>query len=94
MCRTHVIYIFHTSNTGVYPTYAFYVYNYMCNTGIYPTVLHVWKYRYNTCVADTCGIHMFYMCNTPKTPHMYYMCTTGQVWHNNVCNCHTCVEYM
>ncbi len=30
----------------------------------------------NTCVADTCVIHMFYTCNTPKTPHMYYRCGT------------------
>ncbi len=33
-------------------------------------------YQYNTCIADTCIIHMFYTCNTPKTLHMYYRCGT------------------
>ncbi len=50
----------------------------MYNRGSYSThVLYVYKYRYNTCVADTCVIHMFYTCNKPKTPHMYY--TVGHV---------------
>ncbi len=33
----------------------------MCNTVVYS-----YKYRYNTCVADTCVICVSYTCNTPK----------------------------
>ncbi len=42
MCKTPGIHMFHTCNTGVYPTYVLDVLNYMCNTGVYHTcVLHV-----------------------------------------------------
>ncbi len=41
MCKTPVIYMFHTSNTGVYLVHVLHVYDYMCNTGIYlTTALH------------------------------------------------------
>ncbi len=30
------------------------------------------KLQCDTCVADTCIIHIFQTCNTPETPHMYY----------------------
>ncbi len=45
----------------------------MCGTCI--EILSDTIYR-NTCVANTCIIHMFYTCNIPKTLHMYYRCST------------------
>ncbi len=43
-------------------------------------VLHVYKCRCITCVADTCVIHMFYTCNTggyAPALHIYlYTCNT------------------
>ncbi len=35
-------------------------------------------YRYNTCVADTCVIHML------KVLHMYYRC--GTICHGQTCD--------
>ncbi len=37
MCKTLVIDMFHTYNTGVCPTHVLHMLNYMCNTGVYPT---------------------------------------------------------
>ncbi len=44
MCKTPVLHMFYTCNTGVYVTHVhvLYVLNYMCNIGVYPTsALHV-----------------------------------------------------
>ncbi len=38
-------------------------------------------YIVGICVADT---HMFYTCNTHKTPHMYYWCGTAGYVLNKV----------
>ncbi len=46
----------------------------MCNTGVYLThVVYVLEYRCNTCVADTCVIHLLYTYNSHKPPHMSNM---------------------
>ncbi len=44
-------------------------------------VLHVYKYKCITCVADTCVIHMFYMCNTCVGYTAYYTCNSTHVIH-------------
>ncbi len=85
--------MFHTCNTGVYPTHVSYMWNYMCNTGVY--VLHMYYTCRITCVIQVYILHMYYMCrilydtcichacNTPKTSHMYYRCSTiGHVYQH------------
>ncbi len=68
MCDTYEIYVLCFRST--YVIHKPVIHN-MCRTH----VLHVQKYMGNTCVADTCVLHMVYTYNA----HTTYV---FQMWHN------------
>ncbi len=79
MCKTPVIYMFHTCNTDVYPTHVIHVSHYMYNTGVYPMYYKcktTWiiqgdiRHMYRTCVEHVYYTCICYTCNTTVFLHI------------------------
>ncbi len=57
MCKTPVIHMFHTCNTGIYPTHVLSVE--LCVVPVY--ILHMYYMCRTTCVVPVHILHMYYV---------------------------------
>jgi hypothetical protein len=77
-CFTHILHMFHTSNTCfTHVIQMVHIYN----TGLYPTHVHVSKNIYNTDIGYAPVLQIFHAC---IVIHMFHICCNAGVYTTHV----------